>query len=172
MQSCCHPVWTTCMLPDDVWMTCGWHAEYVQITCGQHADIVCQWNLAWNLTLMSSTCHPHIVRMRFQPQKYFQLNSKATALLKMKSRFPLHKWSRSITALLKSLNIILFNPKMWLYCVVVLYCVIHSFCNISGLLPQMLFESHNCESYGLENHRASIHYLEIIDEAKPSLLLK
>ena len=26
-------------------------------------------------------CHPHIVCMRFQPQKYFQLDSRATALL-------------------------------------------------------------------------------------------
>ena len=26
--------------------------------------------------------------------------------------------------------------------------------------------------YGLDNHRASVHYLEIMDEAEPSLLFK
>ena len=32
---------------------------------------------------MSSACRPHVVCTRFQPQKNFQLNSRATALLKM-----------------------------------------------------------------------------------------
>ena len=41
-----------------------------------HQHVVC----------MSSACHPHVVCMRFQPQKYFQLNSRATALLKRLNR--------------------------------------------------------------------------------------
>ena len=67
MQSCC---------ADDVRMT----------------YVVLQWNLARSLTMVSSVRHPHIIRTssahhpqvvhtRFQPQKYFQLNSRATALL-------------------------------------------------------------------------------------------
>ena len=31
---------------------------------------------------ISSACCPHVVHTRFQPQKYFQLHSRATALLK------------------------------------------------------------------------------------------
>ena len=40
-----------------------------------------RWNLTPNLTLVSSAHGPYVVRTRFQPQKYFQLNSRATALL-------------------------------------------------------------------------------------------
>ena len=32
---------------------------------------------------VSFSCHQHVVCTRFQPQKYFQLNSRATALLKI-----------------------------------------------------------------------------------------
>ena len=37
-----------------------------------HSSVIC----------MSSACHPHVICTRFQPQKYFQLNSRARALLK------------------------------------------------------------------------------------------
>ena len=41
-------------------------------------------SLSWHLHIgcMLSTCCLHIIRRTFQPQKYFQLNSRATALLK------------------------------------------------------------------------------------------
>ena len=47
----------------------------------KNPNVIRQWNLAQNLALVSSAHCQHIVRMRFQPQKYFQLNSRATALL-------------------------------------------------------------------------------------------
>ena len=57
--------------------------------------VICQWNLTRNLTLVSSTGHLHVIRrssahcpqvvhMRIQSPKYFQLNTRATALLKTK----------------------------------------------------------------------------------------
>ena len=38
-----------------------------------HSHVICR----------SSACHPCVVRMRLQSPKYFQLNTRATALLKM-----------------------------------------------------------------------------------------
>ena len=57
--------------------------------------VIRQWNLTRNLTLVSSACHLHVIRMssvrhlhivctRLQLPKYFQLNSR-TALLKIKT---------------------------------------------------------------------------------------
>ena len=64
------------------WMTCGWHARF-QTMCRWHMDVICQSNLTQNLAPVSSTCRPHIVRRRFQPQKNFQVKSRVKALLKI-----------------------------------------------------------------------------------------
>ena len=60
------------------------HADDVQTTY-----IIYRWNFPPNLTLVSSAHRLHVVHMSsawdFQPQKYFQLNNTATALLKMET---------------------------------------------------------------------------------------
>ena len=62
---------------DDVWMSTAhrWSLtpNLTLVSSTHHLHIIC----------MSSTHHLHIVCTRFQPQKYFHLKSRATALLKM-----------------------------------------------------------------------------------------
>ena len=100
----------TYVCADNVQMMCGWHADDMCV-CGWHADdtrcstawnwatqasvwmtfrmtyVIRQWNLTRNLTLVSSAHHLHVVRTRLQSPKYFQLNTRATALLKIKQRY-------------------------------------------------------------------------------------
>ena len=53
---------------------------------------------------MLSTHRPHIIRMRFQSQKYFQLNSRATALLKKTNTSQHVKFFHSLIFCLKSVS--------------------------------------------------------------------
>ena len=87
----------TCVSVDDMQMTPGvvlheigqlmqvsrWHSRWhmssaseisPEISLSYHLHIIC----------MSSACHPHVVHTRLQSPKYFQLNTRATALLKTK----------------------------------------------------------------------------------------
>ena len=62
---------------------------YAELLCRQRADDICRPPVKSRLKSCSrvvhtsSAHHPHVVCTRFQPQKYFQLNSRATALLKI-----------------------------------------------------------------------------------------
>ena len=100
-------VQTTCVSADDMQMTPGVVLHYIwqlRQVCGWHVDdvwmtyVIRQWNLTQNLTLVSSARHLHIVctssthhlyivRTRLQPPKYFQLNTRATALLKSNENY-------------------------------------------------------------------------------------
>ena len=64
----------------DVWMTCGWCVDESTSEISPKISLSCHPHIT---ACMSSAHHLHIVCMRFQPQKYFQLNSRATVLLKM-----------------------------------------------------------------------------------------
>ena len=59
----------------------------VQTTCGRHTFLQVKSHPKSHSCVirMSSARRLHIVHTRFQPQKYFQLNSRATALLKIKN---------------------------------------------------------------------------------------
>ena len=67
-----------------VWMMSGWHMSSAgeispEISLSCHLHVICT----------SSACCPHVVCKILQLSKYFQLNTRATALLKMKPIFPL-----------------------------------------------------------------------------------
>ena len=81
---------------------CGWHVDVICTRCRWCADDihcpqvksrpksvsrVVRTSSARHLHIVriSSAHHPHVIRTRFQPQKFFQLNSRATALVKRKT---------------------------------------------------------------------------------------
>ena len=107
--------WATQASADDIHV-CGWHVDVIHTWCGQRADnmqttyVICRWNLTPNLTLMSSARHLHIVSTRFQPQKYFQLNSRATALLKRE----LKKTSNKMSDFIDPINSICLIQRVYL----------------------------------------------------------
>ena len=95
-------MWTMCgWLVDDM-CVCRWCADDMQMTlgvvlheidqlrqvCRQCLDdvwmtyVIRRWNLTQNLTLMSSAHCLHVICMRLQPQKYFQLNSRDSSAKK------------------------------------------------------------------------------------------
>ena len=88
-RQCVDDMWMMCrQCAGDVQMTCKWHMSFaseispeISLSCHLHiVRILSTHHL--HIICTSSTCHPHVICMRFQPQKYFQLNSRATALLK------------------------------------------------------------------------------------------
>ena len=59
---------------DDMQMMCRWHMSSA-------SEISPKISLSCRLHIIRMSSAHHVVCMRFQPQKYFQLNSRATALL-------------------------------------------------------------------------------------------
>ena len=123
MQSCCllssahcpHIVQMTCRCHlHDMRMTCRCHPYDVQMMCRQHmsssSEISPEVSLSCHPHVIhtSSACHLHVVHTRFQPQKYFQLNSRALSAKNIQRR---KKKSFSPKILIK-IYIRLFGGKM------------------------------------------------------------
>ena len=70
--------------------------------CGQRADDICQTCTMKPFAIygsisVSSAHHLHVVCTRFQPQKYFQLNSRARALLKTRKHCSRMRTDHAVT---------------------------------------------------------------------------
>ena len=86
-------VWLNAVLRRCLHLTLNKEASsrlYAELLCRRHAEEICRPPVESHpkshshVVRTSSACRLHIICTKFQPQKYFQLNSRATALLKIK----------------------------------------------------------------------------------------